>query len=719
MGNETKKKIQDEEAVFTAFPRPSYEAWRQAAEKALKGRSFEEKLMTKTYEGIVLQPIYMPESIEDLPHATVMLPGVAPYGRGACALGYTQKTWEVAQELLVGTPQAFNHIVKHDLERGQTMINIVLDTLTCLGMDIDQAQPGKEKGLSLCTKDDVKKAFEGINLEQIPILIQSGLSAQSVLALFVAVMREEGQSVENLRGCIGMDPLGIWVKEGALPYSLEGVYDAMSQMTLWASIHAPSLQTILVQGHPYHDGGGNAVHELAFSLATGTAYIRAMQEREVDIDLIAPRIRFSFSLGSNFFMEIAKLRAARILWANIVTAFGGSEASAKLTMHGRTSFWTKTVRDPYVNMLRTTAEAFAGVIGGVDSLHASPFDEVIGQGDEFSRRIARNTQLLLVEEAHLGKTIDPAGGSWYIEVLTDQMARKAWELFQHIEGKGGMVRALEEGFPQQLVVELACTRKRNIGQRKDRIVGINMYANAKEKTLPRNTVNEEALYRERRNDLAMFRSVVDVSAHRRALDALRSVQGKEAIMEAAIKAAQVGATLGEITKAVQERQTDVCQTITKIHIHRGAEPFEQLRDAADAYTERTGMRPQVFLANMGPIPRHKPRADFATGFFEVGGFDVLTNNGFTHSEEAARVAAASHASIVVICSSDDIYPEVVPELARTLRQVKPACTILLAGAPKAEQWAIYKEAGVDDVINMQSNCYEILLSLQKQKGIMP
>lgn len=717
MRNETKNKVQDEEAVFTAFPRPTYEAWRQAAEKALKGKSFEETLVTRTYEDILLQPIYMPESIESLPHVTSMLPGMAPYGRGTHTLGYIQKTWDVAQELVADTPQTCNQIVKQDIKRGQTMIHIVLDTRTCLGMDTDQAQSGARNGLSLCTREDVKQTFEGINLEQFPILIQSGVSAQSILALLVAVLREQGLSEEALHGCIGMDPLGLWIKEGTLPYSLEGVYDAMSQMTLWASHHAPALQTVLVQGHPYHDGGGNAVHELAFSLATGTAYIRAMQEREIDIDVIAPRIRFSFSLGSNFFMEIAKLRAARILWTKIVTAFGGSEASAKMIMHGRTSYWTKTVYDPYVNMLRTTTEAFAGVIGGVDSLHASPFDEAIGEADEFSRRIARNTQLLLKEEAHLGKTIDPAGGSWYIEVLTDQLARKAWELFQHIEAKGGMVRALEDGIPQQHIAELACTRKQNIGFRKERIVGTNIYANMKEKPLLRASVDEKVRDKKRMTDLAIFRSSIDADAHRIALDVLRGAKGEHA-MEAAVEAARVGATVGDITKAVQERQTGGCPIISKIHIHRGAEPFEQLRAASDAYMERTGMRPQVFLANMGPIPRYKPRADFTTGFFEAGGFDVLGNNGFAHPQEAVRVAAASCASIVVICSSDDLYPEIVPELARTLRQVKPACTILLAGSPSAEQWKIYKDAGVDDVIHMQSNCYEMLLSLQKQKGII-
>ncbi|ERI04314.1 methylmalonyl-CoA mutase family protein [Aneurinibacillus aneurinilyticus] len=716
MGNETKKKIKDEKHIFTAFPRPTYEAWRQTAEKTLKGKSFEDKLMTKTYEGILLQPIYMPENLEEIPDVVRMLPGAAPYVRGTRTLGYIQQSWDVAQELSAATPEAFNRIAKHDMERGQNMIHVVLDTPTCLGRDADQVQSHRGKGLSLCTKLDVAQAFADIDLEHAPLLIQSGLSAQSVLSLLIAYMREQGKSADKLCGCIGMDPLSMWVKEGILPYSLEGVYDAMSQMTLWANRHAPNLQTVFVQGHPYHDGGGNAVQEMAFSLASAVAYIRAMQERDVDIDTSALHIRFSFSLGSNFFMEIAKLRAARMLWANIVSAFGGSEASAKMKIHGRTSFWTKTVRDPYVNLLRTTTEALAGVVGGVDSLHASPFDEALGESDAFSRRLARNTQLLLEEEAHLGKTIDPAGGSWYVEVLTDQLAQKAWKLFQHIEGKGGMVRALEEGEPQRLIEEVARTRRHNINRRKDRIVGTNVYANVKEAPIVRK-MEEESVYEKWLVELAAFRSSIDVSVHRSALDKLYDAQGEQA-MEAAIEAAQAGATLQEITEAVQGRRAGTTPAIVKIRTQRAAEPFEELRTAVDAYTERTGKRPQVFLANIGPTQSYKPRADFSAGFFEVGGFEVLADKGFNILEEAVREAAASTASIIVICSSDDMYPNIVPQLVQMLRRTLPSCTIFLAGAPQAEQWAIYKEAGVHHAITMQSDCYAVLRSLLHQKGIM-
>ena len=384
-----KQELNEENQLFSEFPVPTYQEWRKAVEKSLKGASFEEKLVSKNYEGISLQPMYRQEDIEGLSHLS-SLPGAVPYVRGTRALGYQEKPWEVSQELVYSTPKEFNEAAKNDLQRGQTMLNLVLDQASALGQDPDQALPENvgRGGVSISSLKDFNQALEGIDLEQTPLLIQAGCAGLPVYSMLVTHAGQAGLNISKLRGCVGMDPLGTLAKEGTIPFSLKKAYDFMASFTFWAKDETPELQTILVQGDPFHNAGGNAVQELAFALASGVEYVRGMQERGLSIEEIAPRMLFSFSIGSNFFMEIAKLRAGRLLWSKIIDAFGGNEEAQKMTIHARTSSWTKTVYDPYVNMLRGTAEAFAAIIAGVDSLHVSPFDEAVRPADEFSRRIA-------------------------------------------------------------------------------------------------------------------------------------------------------------------------------------------------------------------------------------------------------------------------------------------------------------------------------------------
>ena len=410
--------------LFSDFPAQTYEDWRKTIDKALKGASFEKKFVTRTYEGIDLQPLYWLEDSQALPQVNA-LPGFAPYVRSTELLGYVGKPWEVCQELTCSTPEAFNLALRADLERGQNAVNLVLDRPTRLGIDADQAAASAvgQGGVSISSVADLDQALAGVDLAKTPVFIQSNTTALPLAAFLVALAKQRGNPPASLQGCIGMDPLGALAREGSLPRPLERIYDSMAGLTAWAAVNAPGLQTVAVQGHPYHEGGGNTVQELAFALATAVEYLRAMQACGLAVNTVAPRIRFALSIGSQFFMEVARLRAARLLWAKIVKAFGGAEQAQKMVIYARTSAWNKTVCDPYVNMLRTTVEAFAGVVGGVNSLHVSPFDEVIRTPDEFSRRIARNTHTILREESHIPRTIDPAGGSWYVETLTDALAR--------------------------------------------------------------------------------------------------------------------------------------------------------------------------------------------------------------------------------------------------------------------------------------------------------
>jgi len=703
------------ERLFTEFAPASPEAWRAAAEKTLKGAPFEKRLLTRTYEGITLQPIYALADTASLPHAA-SLPGLPAYVRGTRALGYLIRPWEVAQELPYPTAAEVNQAAREDLPRGLTTLHVRLDRATRLGQDPDQAPPDSvgQGGASLASRDDAATLFAEIPLAQTPLLFAAGAVALPLAALILAAAEAQGLKPGKLQGCIGADPLGALASAGALPISLERSYDAMAWLTAWAATHAPDLRTIQVELHPYHNGGASAVQDLAFALATGVEYLRAMQARGLDVDTVAPRMQFAFSLGSPFFIEIARLRAARMLWARVVAAFGGNARSQKLRLHGRTSAWTKTRADAYNNMLRATAEAFAGVMGGCDSLHVSPFDEAIGLPDEFSRRIARNVQIILQQECNFYRLVDPAGGSAAVETLTDEIAREAWALFQRIEAQGGMAAALAAGFPQAQVASVRTERMNQIALRREVIVGANMYVNLKEQPFTPRAVDHAALQAERAEALRRFRASADAGA---ALEELaRAVATTPArVAPAAIAAARAGATLGALTAALAAGG-DASISVEPIPAHRGAEQFEALQDAARAFAARTGSRPKVFLATMGPVTQHKARADFSTGFFEAGGFQVIAGPGFQSVEEAARAAHDSGASITVICSTDETYPELVPPLARLLKEERPDMTVVLAGYP-ADQIEAHRAAGVDEFIHLRADCYATLARLQQLKGV--
>ena len=706
--------------LFDQFEWPSYEEWRSIVEKQLNGASFEQKLITRTYEDIDIHPIYGQQEEQDWPHLH-SLPGFSPYVRGTTALGNTRRPWGVCQELPYRTPAEFNWAVRHDLERGQTMVNLVLDKATLFGLDPDEAQVGDvgRGGVSIATVDDLATALLKIDLEQVPIFMQASSAALPMTALLIALMRRQGKSTKNLRGCIGMDSLQTLVSEGTFPRSLKGAYDRMAHLTIWAKKYAPQLRTVNVHGQPYHNGGGNAVQELAFVIATATEYVRELLARGLSIDDVARRMCFSFSLGSNFFMEVAKLRAARLLWAKVVAAFGGDENSQKMSIHVRTSAWNKTIFDPYVNMLRTSVEAFAGIIGGCDSLHVGPFDEALGLPDAFSRRIARNTHLILRHESHLNKVIDPAGGSWYLETLTNELARRAWKLFQEVEQKGGMGQALFEGFPQAQVARTASQRAANIAKRKDVFVGTNMFANPNEEPLEVPQVDYEALHARRANYVVQHRTSLDNTSNTIVLYKLVEVLDAqwEDTIEAAIDAAMAGATLGELAKTLRTGD-EVATTIEPIRPYRATEAFESLRVANEVYESRTGLPPQVFLANLGPIPQHKARADFATDCFQAGGFQIVSNDGSPTVRAAARAAIDSGAPVIAICSSDETYPGLVPRLTRTVKRACPDTIVILMGRPAADQEKTYRKAGVDDFIHLGADLFDKLLNLQKKLGIV-
>lgn len=698
------------ELNFDEFPVPDYTAWRAAAEKTLKGAAFEKKLVSRTYEGIDLQPIYNAADIQDLPHLG-SLPGQPPFVRDSSPLGDRLNPWEVAQELNHPLPAQFNAALQADLPRGQNAVNLPLDAATLAGLDADQA-PTELVGLggvSISALADLETALAGVDLAKVPFHAQASTTAFAFTALVVALLEKQAKDLRQLRGAIGMDPLGQLARSGSLPRDLPGIYPVMGQLTRWAAAHAPNLQTITVQGHPYHEGGASAVQELAFALATGVEYLRELADQGIAVDTAAPRIGMSLSIGGNLFMEIARLRAARLLWSRAVTAFGGNPSAAQLRLHGRTSRFNKTAFDPYVNMLRVTTEAFAGVVGGCDSLHVGAFDEILREPDEFSRRISRNVHTLLREESGLDRTADPAGGSYYVEWLTDAIAREAWSLFQAVEREGGMFAALQNGFPQEAIAQVAAKRSANLAHRRDRLVGTNMYANMKERPLSVPTVDRAILQRQRAQLLGQLRNQSEPGDDLARLAA-------EGSMEAAVAAARNGATLGALARALR---TDAGEgpRITAIPASRLGIPFETLRLATERHTEATGERPQALLLALGEVHEYKPRADFARGFLEVAAFHVQDSPPCPDVESAVLAAQQSDASMLVFCGSDARYSDVVPTLAARLRQEYPGAILLLAGYP-TEQVDSFRGAGVDDFIHLRANCLELLTTLQQRLGVV-
>ena len=694
------------------FTPPTYEEWKEACITLLKGAPFDKKMYTKTYEGITFDPMYFRKDTEDiLPKDS--FPGMGDYLRGAQPSGYVGKPWGIAQACDETLPEENNELLRHEQEKGSTIYHIKLDSASLKAEDVRKASAPGDEGVSVTTLDDMHTLLDGLQLDKYPVYLYAGESALPMLSLFAGALKASGQDLTKIRGIVGADPLGELTAKGKNSKDLESLYCDMAKCAKWAVKHAPGLKTVFVRSDVYSRGGANDVQESAYTLATAVAYLRALLERGLTIDEAAGQIMFGFSMGANFFLQIAKLRALRPLWAQIVEAFGGSKEAQRMHIHARPALFFKTVYDPYVNMLRNTTEIFSGVVGGVDSFESSPFDEPIRKGDEFSRRIARNVQIILQEEFGLLQPIDPAGGSWAVETLTKQMKEKVWAEFQVIEGKGGMLAALQEGYPQSEIAAILAARFKAAETRKDRIVGNNMYPNMTETLLDPRPEDVEENKKQRTAQVEAYLADIDEAFKTEKLKALQNGEG--CLVSLAIEAAQAGATTAEIAAAFAGKESE---TVTAIAPHRWSERFEALRKTTEAYKAEHNDNVKIFLANMGPIPQHKARADFTTGFLQVGAFEVLGNNGFSTVEEAAQAAKESGADAVVICSTDATYPEIVPQLAPKLHEVLPRATVFLAGAAPKDLLETYNEAGIDEYISVKANCYKILQLLQQKKGMI-
>lgn len=705
-------KLNDNLDLKKDFPLNNFEEWKQQVEKDLKGESFDKKLLTKTYEEITLQPLYTSTDIKDLPQIN-NFPGFQNFLRGNSASGFVDRNWEIAQEYKNALPEDLNDVLKSDLQRGLNSINIVLDNPTMLGLDADQSKSGEvgKDGLSISGVRKMQVLFKDIDLTAQPVNINGGFSALPITLLFNAFANETRTSLMNIKGSITSDPYEYLMTKSELPFSLNQVLDEMKLATELMIKSNSAIKTIGVDGLHFNNAGSNSVQELAFTLATAVEYLNEMIVRGLKADDVAKRIKFTFGIGSFYFMEVSKLRAARILWSKILESFGVNEENRKMFIHCKATEFNQTYFDPYVNMLRTTTEAFSAIVGGADSIHTNPFDESFNPSDNFSRRIARNTQIVLKEESHLDQVIDPAGGSYFVEKLTDDIANAAWKLIQTIEEKGGMLNAIQTGFVQDEISKVAEVKKKDFAKRKSVLVGTNMYANPKEEMMEVKKLDLNSVYKKRVEYIQKYRITGEDKKHKSILERLQKIADTKSyeLVDDAVEAFLEGASLGEISKSIRS-SADKGITVQPLKQFRLAEMFEDLRIASENYKKKTGNKPKIFLATMGSLKQFKARADFSRAFFEVGGFEIVYPNGFASTDEAVKSAIESKAKVVVICSTDDTYPELVPQVVKGIKEKSKDVSVILAGYPK-DQIEEHKKKGVDDFIYLGADAHNVLSTL--------
>ena len=608
-----------------SFPSISEQAWTEKAEQSLKGKSVE-SLQTTTYENIILKPLYTRQDECQVPE----YPGGSDFRRGNYPLGYLTDDWKVAQRLSFQSVEDLQAKLKQAFIKGQTAISFHVSKSLLSG------------------KQNLGKVL-GDSYKRYPFSIDAKELQSTFLSELEGIVEQEDAG-EKISGYIGSDPVAIFAKEGVIS---EAFLKDWGKNISKSAVKFPNLRTILIDTSAYHNGGASAAQELGIAIAEGIFYLEQLQDSGMDLDTIFTKMIFQFSIGSNFFMEIAKLRAARVLWSRVSSVYGANEDSSRMNISVETSTYTKTIHDPYVNLLRAGNEAFAAVVGGIQYLHVSPFDELTCV-TSISDRIARNTQLLLKEEAHLQKVIDPAGGSWYVEHLTNELAEKAWGFFKHIDGHGGMLEVLKSKWLQQEIEAVSEKKIRDIQTRRKSIVGTNVYANLDEVVTYKNLPEKNSYFANDENSLINIEAIPN---------------------------------------------------------RRLAEPFEELRKKSANLEGKVGSKPTVGMICLGGLKQHKARLDFMKGFLAAGGLEAIISNSVITVEDARQFVLEHPASHYCLCGTNDQYEIMGHDILKILKTEYPERSFYLAGLPEKEKQDLWMDEGIKQFIHVKSNCYETLLSI--------
>ncbi len=698
------------------FPVPSPQEWRAIVESELKGVPFEKKLITRTYEGLDLKPIYTLEDTDSLKISE--FPGSGDLRRGFKHSGYIKENWLITVESSSPLSEDANKELLEGLNSGASAISLIPDSVTRSGRDADYGKTGETgaDGISLSGYSSVKRLLNGISSD-VPLFINCGYNCIPVLSLIGTLRSGSAKSGNTYKGSIESDPLSWLAASGTMPVSMDTSLGFMKCAVIWAKDNMPGLKTTGIDTIPYHKAGANAVQELAIATASAVYYINGLIDLGISpIDSLAS-MRFSFASGNNFFMELAKFRAFRILLRNLYDAYDVDPSEALPFVSAKTSDFYYSRYDVHNNILRATTQALAAVLGGVDSLTVIPFDSVSGSNSELGRRIAKNLQVILNEEAKISRVIDFAGGSYYVESLTNEIAQKSWNLFREYESDGGIYQRIVTGKLQNEIAEMMKLRVADAAKRKLSIIGTNIYSNTKESVNSPFVPDLDKIYKKRADYLKIFRLAGDTEKHKsviKKLEKLSSADGS-ALISTAIEAASEGATLGEINRhLISGKYSELL--VKPLLIRRLPEDFEKLRDRITAHIASGNAAPSVYLINYGTIKTYKPRADFSKGFFETGGFNVIYPDGLTDISRLAVDASASEAPVLVLCSTDEEYQQIIPLMLPLLKTSAPAKTIVLAGYPK-DKVEEYKTAGIDEFIYMGCDAVTILSALMDKSGV--
>ncbi len=684
-------------------PTFSPEDWRERAEKELKARSLDE-LFWETPEGIRVKPLYTEEDVAHLPFRNTM-PGLEPFIRGPHATMYAGRPWTIRQYSGFSTAEESNAFYREALAAGAQGVSVAFDLATHRGYDSDhprvRGDVGKA-GVAIDSVEDMKILFNEIPLDRVSVSMTMNGAVLPVLAGYIVAGEEQGVPLEKLSGTIQNDILKEFMVRNTYIYPPAPSMRIIGDIIAYCSARMPRFNTVSISGYHMQEAGADAALELAYTLADGKEYIRTALKAGLEIDQFAPRLSFFFGIGMNFYLEVAKLRAARLLWARIVSEFGPENPrSLMLRTHTQTSGWSLTEQDPYNNVVRTTIEAMAAVFGGTQSLHTNSFDEAIALPSEFSSRIARNTQLILQKETGITRVVDPWGGSFFMESLTRDMADRAWELLEEIEAEGGMAEAVESGLPKLRIEESAARRQARIDRGEEVIVGVNKYRAETEEEFEILEVDNDAVREAQIRRLGEIRASRDQGAVGEALDAIRrcAAGGEGNLMELAVDATRLRATVGEISSAMEEewgRFQAHGMTVSGVfrRAYSGDQEWEAMEGEIQSFVEAHGRRPRMLIGKMGQDGHDRGAKVIATAFADVG-FDIDLSPMFSTPEEVARQAVENDVHVVGISSLAASHKTLVPALVEELKkQGGEDIVVVCGGVIPHQDYAFLREAGV-------------------------
>ena len=708
-------------------PKHDVGEWEELAASEVKGDP--KQLVWETPEGIPVKPLYTAEDLEDLESADT-LPGFEPFVRGVRATMYANRPWTIRQYAGFSTAEESNAFYRRNLEAGQMGLSVAFDLATHRGYDSDHPRVvgdvGKA-GVAIDSVEDMKVLFDGIPLDRMTVSMTMNGAVLPVLAGYIVAAEEQGVDQAQLAGTIQNDILKEFMVRNTYIYPPEPSMRIVADIIEHTAQHMPRFNSISISGYHMQEAGATAVQELAFTLADGLEYVRAALDRDLDVDAFAGRLSFFFAIGMNFFMEIAKLRAARLLWARMMRKFDPKKpGSLMLRTHCQTSGVSLTEQDPYNNIVRTALEALAAVLGGTQSLHTNSFDEALALPTEFSAGIARNTQLVLQEESGITHVVDPLGGSYYVEALTGALADAAWDLIEEVEGLGGMTRAVQAGMPKLRIEEAAARRQARIDRGAETIVGVNKYRTGTQPTVDIREVDNTAVRAGQIERLEHLRATRD---QRRVDEALRALtegaRGDANLLALSVEASRARATVGEISDALESvftRHRATVRTIAGVYGESAAgdEDWERTRGEVAAFAAAEGRRPRILVVKMGQDGHDRGAKVIATAFADLG-FDVDVGPLFQTPEEAARDAVENDVHVVGVSSQAAGHKTLVPELIAQLRkQGGDDIVVVVGGVVPARDYEFLHDAGVAAVFgpgtNVPAAASEVLRLLRGTDG---